>query len=49
MTWVIGPELKFDPASERFTGEKSGSEQVEAANKLLTREYRDPFVVPKTV
>jgi len=35
----VGPELVFDPASETFTGN-------EAANKLLTREYRKPFVVP---
>jgi predicted dehydrogenase len=44
MTWVIGPELTFDPAAERFTGENA-----EAANKLLRRDYRAPFVVPETV
>ena len=36
--FVLGPELTFDPASERFTGE-----QAEAANKLLRYEYRAPF------
>jgi predicted dehydrogenase len=49
MTWVIGPELNFDPASEQFTGKKNDAELVAAANKLLTREYREPFIVPKTV
>jgi hypothetical protein len=44
MTWTIGPVLTFDPGSEKFTGELA-----EAANKLLTREYRAPFVVPATV
>jgi predicted dehydrogenase len=44
MTWVIGPELTFNPAAERFTGENA-----EAANKLLRRDYRTPFVVPETV
>ena len=37
-----GPELIFDPASERFTGPRS-----EEANRLLSREYREPFVVPE--
>ena len=35
----VGPELTFDPANETFPGN-------DAANKLLTREYRKPFVVP---
>jgi hypothetical protein len=42
--YTIGPTLTFDPATEKFTGE-----QAEAANKLLTRQYRAPFVVPETV
>jgi hypothetical protein len=42
--YTIGRVLTFDPASEQFTGE--GSDQ---ANKLLTREYRAPFVVPSEV
>ena len=35
----VGPELVFDPVSETFPGN-------DAANKLLTRDYRSPFVVP---
>ena len=42
--YTIGPVLTFDPATEKFTGE-----HAEAANKLLTREYRAPFVVPEVV
>lgn len=44
MTWVIGPELTFDPKAERFTGELA-----ESANKLLRRDYRAPYVVPESV
>jgi predicted dehydrogenase len=44
MTYTIGPVLSFDPATERFTGENA-----EAANKLLRRDYRAPFVVPEAV
>jgi hypothetical protein len=40
MTYQLGPRFKFDPQAETF-------ESSEAANALLTREYRDPFVVPK--
>jgi len=36
---VLGPSLAFDPASERFTNN-------DAANKLLRRADRKPFVVP---
>ena len=43
-TYTIGPVLTFDPATEKFTGD-----HAEAANKLLTREYRAPFVVPENV
>jgi hypothetical protein len=34
--------LKFDPEKERFIDNR-------AANRLLTRRYRRPFVVPKSV
>jgi predicted dehydrogenase len=34
--------LSFDPQSEKFVGENA-----EAANKLLTREYREGFAVPE--
>jgi hypothetical protein len=36
----VGRELVFDGASERFPGD-------EEANRLLTRTYREPFVVPE--
>jgi hypothetical protein len=39
---VIGPWLKMDPKTERF-------ENNDAANKLLTRDYRAPYVVPENV
>jgi predicted dehydrogenase len=35
----VGPSLAFDPKEETFPGN-------EAANAMLTREYRAPFVVP---
>jgi len=38
-TVTLGPWLELDPKKEQFTSNK-------AANKLLTREYRKPFVVP---
>jgi len=37
-----GPTLAFDGARECFSGERA-----EEANRLLTREYRVPFVVPE--
>ena len=36
----MGHTLKFDPKAETFIGDAD-------ANKLLTRDYREPFVVPK--
>jgi hypothetical protein len=44
MTWTIGQALTFDPKTEKFTGERA-----EEGNKLLTREYRSPFIVPDKV
>lgn len=38
----LGVPLKMDPKTERFTNNND-------ANKLLTRNYRAPFVVPKNV
>ena len=43
-TYMVGPKLTFDPKSEKFTGERA-----EEANRLITREYRAPFVVPKEI
>jgi hypothetical protein len=41
---ALGPMLEFNPNAERFVGEFS-----EAANKLVSREYRKPYVVPEQV
>ncbi len=38
----LGVALTMDPKSERFVGS-------DAANKMLTREYRQPYVVPEQV
>jgi predicted dehydrogenase len=43
-TYMVGPKLAFDPKTEQFTGDRAA-----AANQLITREYREPFVVPKEV
>jgi hypothetical protein len=40
--WTLGPKLAFDPATEKFVGNA-------AADKLLTRDYRTPYVVPENV
>ena len=39
---TLGAVLKMDPQTERFVGNS-------AANAMLTRKYRKPFVVPKKV
>jgi hypothetical protein len=39
---TLGAALAMDPKTERFTNS-------DAANALLTREYRKPFVVPEKV
>jgi len=41
-TFVMGKEIKFDPKAETITGDAE-------ASKLLSREYRKPFVVPENV
>ena len=38
---TLGPALTMDPQTERFLDN-------DAANALLTRNYRPPFVVPQT-
>ena len=40
--WTLGPKLAFDPKAEKFIGNA-------AADKLLTRDYRAPYVVPENV
>jgi predicted dehydrogenase len=42
--YVLGKVLTMDAQAERFTGEGA-----EAANALLTRQYRKPFAMPTTV
>ncbi len=42
ISYRLGRQLTFDPGSERFVDD-------EEANKMLARNYRDPFVVPKIV
>ncbi|HPD29642.1 MAG TPA: Gfo/Idh/MocA family oxidoreductase [Phycisphaerae bacterium] len=39
LKYHVGPKLAFDVKAERFVGN-------EKANEMLTREYREPFVVP---
>ncbi len=41
---ILGPRLTIDTDKEIFVGEFS-----EQANKLVSREYREPFVVPEQV
>jgi predicted dehydrogenase len=41
---TLGPMLTMDSDTERFTGEFS-----EEANRFLSRDYREPFVVPAKV
>jgi hypothetical protein len=41
-TYCLGPKLEFDAKEEKFVDNP-------AANKLLTRPYRKPFVVPERV
>ncbi len=44
ITYNVGPQLTFDAKAEKFTGEGA-----DRANPLLTRPYRQPFVVPEKV
>ncbi|UCG48944.1 MAG: hypothetical protein JSU94_04005, partial [Phycisphaerales bacterium] len=41
---ALGPMLEFDPDIERFIGQFN-----KKANKLVSRNYRKPFVVPQNV
>ena len=40
----LGPWLQFDPEREEYTGDFA-----DQANPMLTRDYREPFVVAKAV
>ena len=40
----VGPMLNFDSDNEKFVGEFATD-----ANELITRKYREPFVVPEIV
>ena len=40
----VGPKLTFDARTEEFTGDRAAE-----ANGLLTRQYREGFVVPDRV
>ncbi|MHC4658806.1 MAG: Gfo/Idh/MocA family protein [Planctomycetota bacterium] len=42
ISYRLGRNLIFDGAKEKFVGDKE-------ANRMLTRKYRKPYVVPKTV
>ena len=42
IAYRLNRELRFDPSSMRFEGDPE-------ANRMLTREYRAPYVVPKQV
>ncbi len=42
ISYKAGRKLEFDPESETFAGD-------DEANRLLTREYREPYVVPDQV
>ncbi len=42
ISYRLGRKLTFDPKTETFPGD-------DEANKLLTRDYREPFVVPDEV
>jgi predicted dehydrogenase len=41
-TYCLGPKLRFNPRNEKFVNNP-------AADRLLTRPYRKPFVVPEDV
>ena len=42
ISYRLGRQLNFDPVSERFIGD-------EDANRMLTREYRAPYVMPEKI
>jgi hypothetical protein len=42
ISYRLGRKLRFDPEKERFVGDAE-------ADRLLTREYREPYVLPARV
>jgi len=42
IAYRLGRVLEFDPDAERFVGD-------EEANRMLTRKYRNPYIVPERV
>jgi len=42
ISYRLGRKLEFDPATKKFKGDAE-------ANRMLTRDYRKPYVVPETV
>ena len=42
IAYRVGEQLEFDPTAQRFPGH-------DAANKLLRRNYREPYVVPDEI
>lgn len=42
ISYRLGRSLEFDPEKEQFVGD-------DEANAMLTRQYREPYVVPETV
>jgi len=42
---ALGPSLEMDPDTEKFVG----GVNFQRANELLSRDYREPFVVPEHV
>jgi hypothetical protein len=42
ISYRLGRQLQFDSDKEKFIGD-------DVANRMLTRKYREPFVVPENV
>jgi len=42
ISFRLGRQLEFNPSEERFVND-------DEANQMLTRKYREPFVVPEKV
>ena len=42
ISYRVGRKLTFDPAAMRFVGDAE-------ANRMISRDYRKPYVVPEKV